>query len=104
MKPLSFRSVAVLQAIDDGARHGFDIMTAAALPSGTVYPTLGRLEEQGCVRSRWEPQAIAQRARRPARRYYEITAAGRRLLASSREHYRTLGGQVPASPAVRTRT
>lgn len=96
MRPLSFRAVAVLRAILDGARHGFDIMDAAALPSGTVYPILGRLEEQGCVRSRWETPAAAQRARRPARRYYEMTAAGRRQLDASLEHYRTLGGQLPA--------
>jgi DNA-binding PadR family transcriptional regulator len=96
MKPLSFRAVAVLRAIADGARHGFDIMDAAGLPSGTVYPILGRLEEQGCARSRWEAPAAAQKARRPARRYYEITAAGRRQLDESTAHYRTLGGQLEA--------
>jgi DNA-binding PadR family transcriptional regulator len=96
MRPLSFRAVAVLRAIVDGDRHGFDIMDATSLPSGTVYPILGRLEEQGCVRSRWETAAAAQKARRPARRYYEITAAGRRQLDASLEHYRTLGGSLPA--------
>lgn len=95
MRPLSFSAVTVLQAIAAGARHGFDIMDAAGLPSGTVYPALGRLEEQGHVRSRWEAPAIAQQAKRPARRYYEITREGRRALDRAVEHYRTLGGLLP---------
>jgi len=97
MRPLSFASVTVMRVIADGARHGFDIMDAAGLPSGTVYPILGRMEESGYVRSRWEPAATAQKARRPARRYYEITRAGEQALAVSVEHYRTLGGLMPLS-------
>ena len=97
MKPLSFASVTVMRVIAEGARHGFDIMDAAGLPSGTVYPILGRMEESGYVRSRWEPASIAQKARRPARRYYEITRAGEQALAVSIEHYRTLGGLMPLS-------
>ena len=95
MPRLSFTAVAVLLAVADGFRYGFDIMDAAALPSGTVYPILSRLEEAGYVRSQWEPAAVAQKARRPPRRYYEITANGRRTLGESLEHYRTLGGRVP---------
>ena len=60
-----------------------------------MYPILGRLEEQGYVRSRWEAPGAAQKARRPARRYYDVTATGRRQLDASVEHYRTLGGQLP---------
>ena len=90
-RPLSPTTVAVLQAIAAGAKHGFDIMDAAELPSGTVYPILGRLERAGLVRSRWESPMIAQREKRPPRRYYEISAAGVRTLAQSVEHYRMLG-------------
>jgi PadR family transcriptional regulator PadR len=98
MRPLSFATVTVMQVIAGGARHGFDIMDAAGLPSGTVYPILGRLEENGYVRSRWEAPAAAQKAKRPARRYYEITRAGEQALAASVEHYRTLGGLMPLKP------
>ena len=94
MKPLSLSSIAVLAAISQGIRYGFDIMDAAELPSGTVYPVLGRLERDGYVRSKWESHAVAQREKRPPRRYYEITAAGSRTLAASVEHYRTLGGKL----------
>ena len=95
---LSFTTVAVLKAIADGSRYGFDVMEAAGLPSGTVYPILGRLDEGGYVRSQWEPATVAQKARRPARRYYEVTTSGRRALAESLAHYRTLGGRIPLSP------
>src|SRR6185503_15619196 len=92
-RPLSLSAVAVLGAITSRIRHGFDIMDATGLPSGTVYPILGRLERDGYVRSRWEAQTMALREKRPPRRYYEVTASGAKTLAHSIEHYRTLGGR-----------
>jgi DNA-binding PadR family transcriptional regulator len=94
VKPLSLSAVAVLSAVSRSVRYGFDIMDATELPSGTVYPVLGRLERDGYVRSKWESQAVAQREKRPPRRYYEITASGSRALIASVEHYRTLGGRL----------
>ena len=93
-KPLSLSAVAVLGAIASRIRHGFDIMDATRLPSGTVYPILGRLERDGYVRSRWESPTTAVREKRPPRRYYEVTGAGAKTLAHSIEHYRTLGGRL----------
>src|SRR6187551_317902 len=93
-RPLSISAVAVLDAIVRRIRHGFDIMDATRLPSGTVYPILGRLERDGYVRSRWEAQTTASREKRPPRRYYEVTATGVKALAHSIEHYRTLGGRA----------
>jgi PadR family transcriptional regulator, regulatory protein PadR len=94
IKPLSLSAVAVLGAIASRIRYGFDIMDATALPSGTVYPILGRLERDGYVRSRWESQTTAAHEKRPPRRYYEVTAAGAKVLAYSVEHYRTLGDRL----------
>ncbi|MFN7929787.1 MAG: hypothetical protein U0Y68_17950 [Blastocatellia bacterium] len=37
----------ILQAVENGYRYGFDVMTITGLPSGTVYPALRRLEEAG---------------------------------------------------------
>jgi PadR family transcriptional regulator PadR len=90
-KPLSPATTAVLHAIADGTRHGFEIMAATGLPSGTVYPILDRLNRDRLVRARWESAALAQRDKRPPRRYYEINAAGRRVLAHAVEYYRALG-------------
>jgi len=98
VKPLSVSVLAVLGAVSRSIRYGFDIMDATGLPSGTVYPVLGRLERDGYVRSKWELPTIAQREKRPPRRYYEITAGGARALAESAEHYRTLGARLGISP------
>lgn len=94
MPRVSLSATAILLAISRGSRYGFDIMDEAALPSGTVYPVLARLEERGYVRSRWETASIAQKEGRPPRRYYTVTAIGRDALATSIEHYRTLGHRM----------
>lgn len=54
-------------------RYGYDLMKAAKLPSGTLYPMLSRLQEQGLVTSAWETPA--EEGQRP-RRYYQLTAEG----------------------------
>jgi PadR family transcriptional regulator, regulatory protein PadR len=95
-KPLTLTATTVLKAVADGVRYGFDIMDTTALPSGTVYPILGRLEKAGLVKSRWESDAMALRSKRPPRRYYQITAEGAQALALAIEHFRTLGGTLPA--------
>ena len=66
----------MLLALARGLRHGFDILDATGLQSGTVYPILRRLEDAGLVRSRWEAVQLARTAARPPRRYYELTGAG----------------------------
>jgi len=81
--PLRPTLVAVLQALVAGARHGFDVITATGLPSGTVYPALARLEHEGFVESRWEDHKVAQKEKRPPRRYYEVTTAGEKILATA---------------------
>jgi PadR family transcriptional regulator PadR len=73
---LTHPTAKVLQALLEGHHHGFDIMEATALPSGTVYPILRRLDAEGLVRSRWEHETIARQEQRPPRRYYELSAGG----------------------------
>jgi PadR family transcriptional regulator, regulatory protein PadR len=54
-------------------RYGYDLMKAAGLTSGTLYPLLGRLEDEKLVTSAWEtPQHDGQRPRK----YYRLTADG----------------------------
>ena len=80
---VTYPTALVLQALLDGHHHGFDIMDATGLPSGTVYPILRRLDAEGLVRSRWEREAVARREQRPARRYYELSAGGRAFAAQA---------------------
>ena len=94
MRPLSSTSLAVAAAIHRGFRYGFDIMDETGLPSGTVYPVLGRMERAGLVASRWEEADDAHRDGRPPRRYYHLTAEGQRSLAASATHYRELAADL----------
>jgi len=87
-------TITVLHAVSAGHRHGFDIIDATSLPSGTVYPALGRLEDAGFVRSAWEDTRVAREEKRPPRRYYSMTAAGEVALADAGERFRLLGRAI----------
>jgi DNA-binding PadR family transcriptional regulator len=84
----TYPTTLVLQALARGYHHGFDIMEATGLASGTVYPILRRLEGEGLAASKWEDAAVARRSQRPPRRYYRITAPGRRVLEEARLRFR----------------
>lgn len=80
-RPLGLTSLQILAAIRDGSTYGLDMVAATGLPSGTVYPTLGRLKRAALVRAHWEDQRSAEKEGRPRRRYYDLTADGARALA-----------------------
>jgi DNA-binding PadR family transcriptional regulator len=90
----------VLRAVAGGHRYGFDVMEACALPSGTAYPALRRLEKAGLLKSRWEKQATAHADGRPRRRIYELTPDGAGALGEAEaklaEVRRLLEGLPPA--------
>jgi len=90
LRRLRLGAVSVLHAIASGSRFGFDIMDATGLGSGSVYPTLERLEEQGLLRSRWEDARVAHAEKRPPRRYFDLTPQGERALAEGLERHRGL--------------
>ena len=82
-RQLGQATVALMKAISEGHRFGLDIMEATGLPSGTVYPTLARMEKRGYLRAAWESEEIAQSEGRPKRRYYEITTEGNSALTDA---------------------
>lgn len=98
---LTYPTTLVLQALLQGHHHGFDIMDATALPSGTVYPILRRLDAEGLVRSRWEKEGVARREQRPPRRYYELTTGGRVVAGEAATRYRSLQDIVAATSATK---
>ena len=54
-------------------RHGYDLMKETGLLSGTLYPLLIRMTDQGLVEAEWrEPEQLG----RPARHAYRLTNAG----------------------------
>ena len=87
----------------NGYRYGFEVMAVTGLASGTVYPALRRLEDAALIKSKWERQSIAQPEQRPARKYYEVTKAGREALAEARRRFRLLEQLTPSAAAISNR-
>lgn len=54
-------------------RHGYDLMKATGLLSGTLYPLLMRMTDNGLVEAEWREPA---QQGRPPRHVYRLTAAG----------------------------
>ena len=77
----------VLGLVEEEPRHGYEIARliesrsrgAIVFNSATLYPTLYRLEARGLITGRWVEKAGQRR-----RRYYRLTAEGRRVLARQR--------------------
>jgi PadR family transcriptional regulator PadR len=80
-RPLGIQALKILAAIRSGVTYGLDIIAHTELPSGTVYPTLGRLRRSGHLKARWEDQRKADREGRSRRRYYELSGEGEKALA-----------------------
>jgi DNA-binding PadR family transcriptional regulator len=57
--------------------------------AGSLYPALPRLEKQGCIKSEWRESEHNQRAR-----YYQLTAAGKRRLASEQNRWNQLSAAI----------
>ncbi len=97
-RALGAATVAILRAVRDGHRFGLDIMDATGLPSGTVYPTLARMEDRSYVASEWEDEATARAEGRPRRRYYRLTPEGARALAVALERLGLIAGAPAPAP------
>jgi DNA-binding PadR family transcriptional regulator len=65
-------------------------MDATGLTSGTVYPTLDKLESLGFLVSHWEDAKTARRDKRPPRRYFDLTQEGAAALADALQRYKNL--------------
>jgi transcriptional regulator len=89
----------LLAVLEAGPAHGYAVIEALRstsqgafdLPTGTVYPALRRLEDDGLVRSAWEQPAGQRR-----RRVYSLTAKGRKTLAAQRESWTQFSSAVSA--------
>ncbi len=70
------RILAALLAGGASWSHGYELARIAGVKSGTLYPLLIRLEEQGYLEAEW--QQPAERGR-PARHAYRLTPSGMKL-------------------------
>lgn len=82
----------ILALLEERDRHGYEIARlidersrgAISFHVASLYPTLYRLEDKGLIVGRWVEKAGQRR-----RRYYRLTPAGRRTLASQRSLWET---------------
>jgi PadR family transcriptional regulator, regulatory protein PadR len=81
----------ILSLLEDQPRHGYDISKLIQIRSGgilrfhvtSLYPLLYRLEDRGWIAGRWVEKAEQRR-----RRYYSLTADGRKMLRSQRKSWK----------------
>ena len=89
-------ALMVLRTLDTlGPQHGWGIARrieqisgdALALNQGTLYPALLRLQQMGWITSKWGASDNNRRAR-----FYAITRAGRKQLATEAENWERISG------------
>ncbi|HET7565906.1 MAG TPA: PadR family transcriptional regulator [Gemmatimonadaceae bacterium] len=81
----------ILSLLEHEARHGYELakliesrsMGVLTFHVASLYPLLYRMEERGWIGGRWVEKAGERR-----RRFYHITAAGRKALDAQRESWR----------------
>jgi len=81
----------ILSLVEKHARHGYEIGKLIEARSGgalsfqiaSLYPLLYRLEDRGWIEGRW-----VERAGQRRRRYYRLTAEGRKALGIQRQTWR----------------
>jgi PadR family transcriptional regulator, regulatory protein PadR len=78
----------ILSVLESRPRHGYDLSKLIQARSGgqltfhidSLYPLLYRLEERGWIKGTWVEKPGERR-----RRFYKVTAEGRRVLAQQRK-------------------
>ena len=67
------RLLKALLARPGAWRHGYELSRETGLKSGTLYPLLIRLTNEGLLEAEWQP---AERPGLPARHAYRLTSEG----------------------------
>jgi transcriptional regulator len=81
----------VLALVEERARHGYEISKliesrsegALKFNVASLYPLVYRLESRGWIQGKWVEKAGQRR-----RRYYKITAEGRKVLVIQRQGWK----------------
>ena len=87
----------ILRTLLFGPAHGHQIAKhiqrttddVLQVEHGSLYPALHRLEKQGLITSDWKLTENKQRAR-----YYTLTGAGKKQLATERSRWQQLAGAI----------
>src|SRR5258708_38719794 len=94
-------AVVILRLLREREMYGYEMVREAArrsakvfaLKEGTVYPALHEMERGGVVAARWREGEAGR-----ARKYYSLTAGGRRRGDAKRRHWAVRG---PARHGIR---
>ncbi|HET7584883.1 MAG TPA: PadR family transcriptional regulator [Gemmatimonadaceae bacterium] len=91
--PQGTLDLLILKALSLGPMHGWAISerlhqvsrATLSVPQGSLYPALHRLERRGWIRAEWGASDNNRKAK-----YYELTRAGRKQLATEQEAWAKL--------------
>ncbi len=91
--------VAVLKLLESGPMYGYELVDALdrrssgvlAMGQSTLYPLLYNLEAQGLVKAQWRDGESGRQ-----RKYYGLTAAGKRRLAADTQQWAVLSRAMAA--------
>jgi PadR family transcriptional regulator PadR len=92
-------SLLLLSLLSHGEMYGFEILREAsrrsadafAFKEGTLYPALHQLEKRGLVNAEWRTGDNNRE-----RKYYSLTAKGRKAAKESERQWRHLTGAMKA--------
>ena len=87
----------ILSLVEQEPRHGYDLARLIEVRSkgvirfkvASLYPLLYRLEARGWIQGRWLEKTGQRR-----RRYYRLTAAGRKMLRAQRDTWRAFADAI----------
>ena len=91
--------VVILSLLTERAMYGYEILQEAELRSartfqlkeGTLYPALHQMERAGLLEATWRESAAGR-----ARKYYNLTAKGRRKAESKRRQWASISAAMRA--------
>ena len=91
--------VLILSLLTERAMYAYEIVREADLRSartfqlkeGTVYPALHQMERSGLLKAAWRESAAGR-----ARKYYSLTAKGRRQAASKQRQWASISAAMRA--------
>jgi len=95
--PQGTLDLLILKAVSLGPMHGWAISErlrqvskeSLQVPQGSLYPALHRLERRGWIAATWGTSDNNRKAK-----YYELTRAGRKELASGADEWARLTAAV----------
>ena len=91
--------VLILSLLTERAMYGYELLQEAdrrsarqfTLKEGTIYPALHQMERAGFVTAEWRQGDTGR-----ARKYYSLTAKGRRHAASKRRQWDAISAAMRA--------